>query len=162
MFRHVPLFGSIMASGLEDRAIVSVGGSGRPLYAIPRSKKVRGDPNPSPNCSSKSRGMPKPPPKARVALSEREQRIRDAIIAGNKKRAQENLEREENLAEKSEIREQNKEKQEEQQGKDECCVCLDKNSETVFIPCRHRCVCASCAVSLRHCPLCRCAIVEKK
>ncbi|XP_033740227.1 baculoviral IAP repeat-containing protein 3-like [Pecten maximus] len=36
-----------------------------------------------------------------------------------------------------------------------CKVCLDKNSNTVFLPCGHLTTCAECASSLIKCPLCR-------
>lgn len=36
-----------------------------------------------------------------------------------------------------------------------CKVCLDKDSNTVFLPCGHLATCAECATSLIKCPLCR-------
>ncbi|XP_076840713.1 baculoviral IAP repeat-containing protein 7 isoform X2 [Brachyhypopomus gauderio] len=39
-----------------------------------------------------------------------------------------------------------------------CKVCLDKQVSMVFIPCGHLVVCADCASSLHHCPICRAAI----
>ncbi|XP_060069244.1 baculoviral IAP repeat-containing protein 3-like [Ylistrum balloti] len=36
-----------------------------------------------------------------------------------------------------------------------CKICMDKNSNTVFLPCGHLATCAECASSLRTCPLCR-------
>ena len=41
---------------------------------------------------------------------------------------------------------------------DECCICLDKLSEYIFVPCGHLCVCKECAEewSWMHnkCPMC--------
>uniref|UniRef100_G3NDL9 RING-type E3 ubiquitin transferase n=1 Tax=Gasterosteus aculeatus aculeatus TaxID=481459 RepID=G3NDL9_GASAC len=39
-----------------------------------------------------------------------------------------------------------------------CKVCMDKLVSIVFIPCGHLVVCADCAASLRHCPICRAVI----
>uniref|UniRef100_A0AAV2LX74 RING-type E3 ubiquitin transferase n=1 Tax=Knipowitschia caucasica TaxID=637954 RepID=A0AAV2LX74_KNICA len=39
-----------------------------------------------------------------------------------------------------------------------CKVCMDKLVSIVFIPCGHLVVCADCASSLRHCPICRAVI----
>lgn len=39
-----------------------------------------------------------------------------------------------------------------------CKVCLDKNSNCVFIPCGHICCCSDCASALRTCPICRAKI----
>ncbi|XP_036386730.1 baculoviral IAP repeat-containing protein 7-A-like [Megalops cyprinoides] len=39
-----------------------------------------------------------------------------------------------------------------------CKVCMDKPVSLVFIPCGHLVVCADCAPSLSHCPICRAAI----
>uniref|UniRef100_A0A8C4QHW7 Leucine-rich repeat and death domain-containing protein 1 n=1 Tax=Eptatretus burgeri TaxID=7764 RepID=A0A8C4QHW7_EPTBU len=37
----------------------------------------------------------------------------------------------------------------------ECVVCLDRETELVFLPCGHVCCCMQCAGSLCICPLCR-------
>uniref|UniRef100_UPI00358FE397 E3 ubiquitin-protein ligase LRSAM1 isoform X2 n=1 Tax=Myxine glutinosa TaxID=7769 RepID=UPI00358FE397 len=37
----------------------------------------------------------------------------------------------------------------------ECVVCMDRETELVFLPCGHVCCCMQCAGSLRSCPLCR-------
>lgn len=39
--------------------------------------------------------------------------------------------------------------------KKECNVCMDKEADTVFMPCRHMCACESCANRLNTCPICR-------
>ncbi|XP_030625349.1 baculoviral IAP repeat-containing protein 7 [Chanos chanos] len=39
-----------------------------------------------------------------------------------------------------------------------CKVCMDKLVSIVFIPCGHLVVCADCAASLHHCPICRAVI----
>jgi hypothetical protein len=42
-----------------------------------------------------------------------------------------------------------------------CCVCLEKNSEIVLMPCNHLCICESCLrqsraqAQMRVCPICR-------
>nr|CAB3225593.1 ZF(RING)-14 zinc finger protein [Phallusia mammillata] len=36
-----------------------------------------------------------------------------------------------------------------------CKVCLDRNSNMVFIPCGHLCCCLECTRALRTCPVCR-------
>eukprot|EP01105_Mastigella_eilhardi_P016371 TRINITY_DN3738_c0_g1_i6.p2 TRINITY_DN3738_c0_g1~~TRINITY_DN3738_c0_g1_i6.p2 ORF type:complete len:142 (-),score=33.31 TRINITY_DN3738_c0_g1_i6:528-953(-) len=37
----------------------------------------------------------------------------------------------------------------------ECCVCLEHQSNTIFIPCGHLCCCSVCALKLDKCPQCR-------
>ena len=36
-----------------------------------------------------------------------------------------------------------------------CCVCLYKSRKYAFSPCFHFCVCETCMLNLRNCPLCR-------
>ena len=43
----------------------------------------------------------------------------------------------------------------------ECVCCLDAPRSVIFLPCRHRCVCARCSPSCAACPLCRTAISDK-
>lgn len=47
----------------------------------------------------------------------------------------------------------------EQQEKLDCVVCLSDVRDTLFLPCRHLCICANCAEPLVHgdgkCPICR-------
>lgn len=42
----------------------------------------------------------------------------------------------------------------------ECVICMSEERDTMLLPCRHLCLCASCAQSLRYqansCPICRC------
>ena len=44
----------------------------------------------------------------------------------------------------------------------ECVICLAAPRDTTVLPCRHMCMCASCAMVLRYrttaCPICRCTI----
>lgn len=46
----------------------------------------------------------------------------------------------------------------------ECVVCLSEPSSLVFIPCAHRCVCATCYAGIKKanncCPLCRRKILQ--
>lgn len=50
-------------------------------------------------------------------------------------------------------------------GSDECLVCLDREPDTVVLPCYHRVVCRDCSQSLHHsihdkkCILCQQTIV---
>ena len=39
----------------------------------------------------------------------------------------------------------------------ECSICMDENSDQVFIPCGHVCVCKNCVAEskLKECPICR-------
>ncbi|KAM6183303.1 E3 ubiquitin-protein ligase LRSAM1 [Erethizon dorsatum] len=37
----------------------------------------------------------------------------------------------------------------------ECVVCLEREAQTVFLPCGHVCCCQQCCQPLRTCPLCR-------
>ena len=41
----------------------------------------------------------------------------------------------------------------------ECIVCMEVNSEIIFIPCAHRCVCNNCYQEIKKikncCPICR-------
>eukprot|EP01047_Picozoa_sp_COSAG01_P056202 COSAG01_NODE_6345_length_3723_cov_13.346302_2_plen_194_part_00 len=36
-----------------------------------------------------------------------------------------------------------------------CVICLDGPKDTAVLPCRHLCVCSTCARALDRCPLCR-------
>lgn len=42
----------------------------------------------------------------------------------------------------------------------ECVICMSEGRDTMLLPCRHLCLCSSCAQSLRYqansCPICRC------
>jgi hypothetical protein len=41
----------------------------------------------------------------------------------------------------------------------ECVICMDKQSEIIFIPCGHFCICLNCNSNLdRKCPMCRAKI----
>mmetsp|Transcript_17403 Transcript_17403/g.31744 ORF Transcript_17403/g.31744 Transcript_17403/m.31744 type:complete len:270 (-) Transcript_17403:487-1296(-) len=42
-----------------------------------------------------------------------------------------------------------------------CCVCMDKPSEVVLLPCKHLSMCAECSESVSRCPLCRVEICER-
>eukprot|EP00735_Rhodelphis_limneticus_P009018 TRINITY_DN2475_c0_g1::TRINITY_DN2475_c0_g1_i1::g.8947::m.8947 TRINITY_DN2475_c0_g1::TRINITY_DN2475_c0_g1_i1::g.8947 ORF type:complete len:321 (+),score=32.87,sp/Q8L7N4/SP1_ARATH/45.65/5e-08,zf-C3HC4_3/PF13920.1/4.4e-12,Pex24p/PF06398.6/0.087,zf-C3HC4_2/PF13923.1/0.26,Period_C/PF12114.3/1,Cript/PF10235.4/23 TRINITY_DN2475_c0_g1_i1:238-1200(+) len=37
----------------------------------------------------------------------------------------------------------------------ECRICMDAQQDVVFQPCRHKCCCSNCAISLTICPVCR-------
>lgn len=39
--------------------------------------------------------------------------------------------------------------------KKECNVCMDAETDSVFMPCRHMCACSTCAEKLANCPICR-------
>lgn len=43
----------------------------------------------------------------------------------------------------------------------ECVICMSEERDTMLLPCRHLCLCSSCAQSLRYqansCPICRCS-----
>lgn len=43
----------------------------------------------------------------------------------------------------------------------ECVICLDKQSDAVFLPCGHVCCCLDCSANLELCPMCRTAITQK-
>ena len=40
-------------------------------------------------------------------------------------------------------------------GPSKCVVCLENVSNILLFPCRHLCVCASCKMQLKTCPVCR-------
>lgn len=44
---------------------------------------------------------------------------------------------------------------------DECTVCMDAPRAVVFLPCKHRAVCAACSPNCDVCPLCRAPIENK-
>lgn len=46
--------------------------------------------------------------------------------------------------------------------KEECCICLDAKTESVFSPCGHRCCCIRCAEELspKVCPKCRAPVAS--
>ncbi|KAK7582361.1 hypothetical protein V9T40_013806 [Parthenolecanium corni] len=43
----------------------------------------------------------------------------------------------------------------------ECVICLEKQSNIVFLPCGHLCTCSNCSLCVNQCPLCRCDIESK-
>ncbi|XP_078082206.1 E3 ubiquitin-protein ligase LRSAM1 [Mustelus asterias] len=43
----------------------------------------------------------------------------------------------------------------------ECVVCLERESQMIFLPCGHVCCCQTCGAELRTCPLCRKDIEQK-
>ncbi|XP_049826886.1 E3 ubiquitin-protein ligase LRSAM1-like isoform X1 [Schistocerca gregaria] len=43
----------------------------------------------------------------------------------------------------------------------ECVVCLDRQSDIVFVSCGHMCCCSICSNPLTECPMCRSNIVQK-
>ena len=47
---------------------------------------------------------------------------------------------------------------------EECVICMETNSEIIFIPCAHRCVCVNCYDNIKKikncCPICRKNIVQ--
>lgn len=49
-------------------------------------------------------------------------------------------------------------------GKNECSVCMDEKKTHAFLPCAHLCVCSTCAVSImassKTCPICRSVSTE--
>ncbi|XP_035040705.2 E3 ubiquitin-protein ligase LRSAM1 isoform X3 [Hippoglossus stenolepis] len=40
-------------------------------------------------------------------------------------------------------------------GSSECVVCMEKESQVIFLPCGHVCCCQVCSNALQNCPLCR-------
>ena len=40
----------------------------------------------------------------------------------------------------------------------ECCICLDSQKDSVFIPCGHYYCCMNCAHRIEKCPICRSSI----
>jgi hypothetical protein len=46
----------------------------------------------------------------------------------------------------------------------ECCVCMEKQKNQIFMPCKHMCCCSDCASSVirvqKKCPICRQAIIN--
>lgn len=45
-------------------------------------------------------------------------------------------------------------------GSRDCVVCQSAAVSVVLLPCRHACVCASCAARFQSCPICRAAVLE--
>ena len=42
-----------------------------------------------------------------------------------------------------------------------CCVCLDKERNMVFFPCRHLCSCKGCSTKVVVCPMCRVKVTHR-
>ncbi|XP_064628721.1 inhibitor of apoptosis protein-like [Lineus longissimus] len=42
-----------------------------------------------------------------------------------------------------------------------CSICVDKDRDTVFVPCHHLICCRTCAARLRECPICRVRITDR-
>lgn len=36
-----------------------------------------------------------------------------------------------------------------------CCICMERRSSSVFVPCGHICCCIHCSENIHNCPLCR-------
>lgn len=79
--------------------------------------------------------------KLHAELTKQQQIVRQKILDGNRRRREE------------------KEAVEEEAVEEECCICLDRPAVTKLLPCRHKCVCATCSAKVDQCPLCRHAIV---
>ncbi|ELR20545.1 zinc finger, C3HC4 type (RING finger) domain containing protein [Acanthamoeba castellanii str. Neff] len=60
-----------------------------------------------------------------------------------------------------ELKEEEKKKQQNKLGTQECVLCLDKARNAVLVPCGHACCCLGCAKKLTSCPLCRKEITDK-
>lgn len=44
---------------------------------------------------------------------------------------------------------------------DECKICYNTKSNTVLIPCGHKCICMACSVGIKGlCPICRKNVVQ--
>jgi len=43
----------------------------------------------------------------------------------------------------------------------ECCVCMERKCDIIFLPCGHVCVCWNCGGSMTSCPLCRGQVTQK-
>ncbi|XP_077968925.1 E3 ubiquitin-protein ligase LRSAM1-like isoform X2 [Styela clava] len=43
----------------------------------------------------------------------------------------------------------------------ECTVCMEKQSNTIFLPCGHVCTCSDCSSKLQKCPMCRADVQQK-
>lgn len=41
-----------------------------------------------------------------------------------------------------------------------CCVCLEKQKNVVYLPCKHLCTCKECGMDLKKCPLCSAEIQQ--
>uniref|UniRef100_A0A8C9VV32 Leucine rich repeat and sterile alpha motif containing 1 n=1 Tax=Scleropages formosus TaxID=113540 RepID=A0A8C9VV32_SCLFO len=50
---------------------------------------------------------------------------------------------------------------EERPGSSECVVCMEKESQVIFLPCGHVCCCQVCSDALQTCPLCRSHISQR-
>ncbi|MEQ2220078.1 hypothetical protein ILYODFUR_001523 [Ilyodon furcidens] len=46
-------------------------------------------------------------------------------------------------------------------GSSECVVCMETESQVIFLPCGHVCCCQVCSGALQNCPLCRCNISQR-
>ncbi|XP_064616140.1 E3 ubiquitin-protein ligase LRSAM1-like isoform X3 [Liolophura sinensis] len=43
----------------------------------------------------------------------------------------------------------------------ECCICMERKSVVIFLPCGHVCSCDTCSHSVTECPLCRATISQR-
>ncbi len=43
-----------------------------------------------------------------------------------------------------------------------CCICLDLQKDTCYIPCGHLCVCYKCSLKITSCPICRIGMIPMK
>ncbi|NXH17807.1 LRSM1 ligase, partial [Bucco capensis] len=47
------------------------------------------------------------------------------------------------------------------QSKAECVVCMEQETQMIFLPCGHVCCCQSCCEQLHSCPLCRAELTQR-
>ena len=45
--------------------------------------------------------------------------------------------------------------------KKKCCVCMERESQIILDPCKHKATCEHCSRSLKKCPICRAPIQDK-
>lgn len=43
----------------------------------------------------------------------------------------------------------------------ECVVCMERESQVIFLPCGHVCCCQTCSNALLSCPLCRASVSQR-
>jgi len=122
-------------------------------FSVPRVSDVAVDQKNWP----KNIGRQKRSRKFTAKLTEQQQVVRQKILDGNCRRREGKEVVEDKVEEKEAVEEEKKEVVKEVE--EECCICLDRPAATTLLPCRHKCVCATCSTKVEQCPLCRQVIV---
>ena len=81
-------------------------------------------------------------------------------LKSNVEPLKDNSKKESKIIKNNKIIEEEESDDDEEDEKDLCCICMENKSESVFVPCGHRCVCFNCGDNIiksqnKKCPICQ-------